>query len=124
MNQYEKSELSKTERKTIKEIVKTGILRRHQEWQNEIAAIINSPYTEGNNAFDRSMEITQRARDFHKEAMQMEEFYRNSQLDIAIVALLREGYLTKADLTELPLDRTETLLAKAGIHTESTNSPF
>lgn len=77
MDQYQRLEFSKAERKIAKEKIKIGILRRHQEWQNEIAALINSPYPDDSNAFDRSMEITKRARDFYKEAMRMEEFFIN-----------------------------------------------
>lgn len=108
-------ELSKTERRIAKEIIKTGILRRHHEWLNDIATLIKSPYTADTNAFDRSMEITKRARDFYKEAMRMEEFYRNSQIELAIVLLLREGYLTQDDLHVFPKDVSGLMLAKSGV---------
>lgn len=80
-----------------------------------MAALINSPYPDGRNAFDRSMEITKRARDFYKEAMRMEEFYRNSQVEFAIVILLRDNYLRKEDLSDFPPEIAEILLAKAGL---------
>lgn len=113
VNQYERFELSKAERKIAMEVIKTGILRRHKEWQREIAAFINSPYPEGSNAFDRSMEITKRVRNFYKEAMRLEESYRNSQMVLAIVYLLRNGYLTKGDLFEFPQKLSELLLAQS-----------
>lgn len=106
-------EFSKTERGIAKEIIKTGILRCHQKWQNEIAALIKSPYPDDTNAFDRSMEITKRARDFYKKAMYMEEFYRNSQIELAIVILLCEGYLTQDDLHGFPNEISKLLLAKS-----------
>lgn len=108
-------EFSKAERRIAKEIIKVGILRRHQEWQDEIAALINSPYPDDINAFDRSMEITKSARDFFKEAMRMEEFYRNSEVEFALVILLRDGYLKKDDLSALPQHTADILLAKAGL---------
>lgn len=118
MNQYPKFEFSKSERNIAKEVIRIDILRRHQEWQNEIAALINSPYSEGSNVFDRNMEITKRARDFYKEAMRMEEFYRNSQMEFAILILLRNGYLSREDFSDFPKDVAEMMLAKAGLLNE------
>ena len=81
VDRYRRFEFTKAERKIARGVIKTGILRRHQEWQNEIAALIGSPYPEDSNVFERNLEITRRARDFFKEAMRMEEFYRNSQME-------------------------------------------
>ena len=46
------------------------------------------------------MEVTKRSRDYFKEAMQREDYYRNAMMEIGVVILLREGYLTPDDLSE------------------------
>lgn len=114
MDRYRNMEFSNAQRYIAKGIIKTGILRRHQEWQNEIATLIDSPYPDDSNTFDRNMEITKRARDFYKEAMRMEEFYNNSQIESAIVMLLRDGYLSHEELHGFSNEVSELLLAKSG----------
>lgn len=52
-------ELTKSEKKQIKELLKIGILRRHAEWQNELRELLNRPFDdEIGNEFDRLLAIT------------------------------------------------------------------
>lgn len=96
-------ELTKSEKRQVKELLKVGILRRHAEWQNEMRQLLDKPFdSDCGNEFDRSMMITDKARKFYKEAMQMEDFYSNSKLVIGIRYLLQEGYLTIEDIAVLP----------------------
>ena len=104
---------SKDERKIAKEILKKGILSYHQNWQNGIAALIQSPYTEDENAFSRSMEITKRAKDFYKEAMRLESFYDKTWIASGIAMFLADGNLKEEDLKVLPTDIQKYLLYKA-----------
>ena len=103
-------EPTKAEKKQLKELLKKGILRRHAEWQNEMRELLNRPLdAETDNEFDRSMMITDKARKFYKEAMQMEDYYRTSMLAIGILNLFHDGYLTDKDLNALPDDLREWL---------------
>lgn len=96
-------ELTKSEKKQAKELLKKGILRRHAEWQNEMRELLDRPFdAEIGNEFDRSMMITDKARKFHKEAMQMEDYYRTSMLAIGLLNLFHDGYLTGEDINALP----------------------
>lgn len=96
-------ELTKAEKKQAKELLKKGILRRHAEWQNELRQLLDRPFDdEIDNEFDRSMKITDKARDFYKEAMQMEDYYRISRLPFGLMSLYRDGYLTDEEIAELP----------------------
>lgn len=40
------------------------------------------------------MTVTDKSRKFYKEAMRMEDYYRNSMLTIGLANLLHDGYLT------------------------------
>lgn len=91
----------KNDLRIAKEILKIGILRRHEEWQKELATIISKPYHTEKNAFDRSMEITKMSKDFFKEAMRLEDYYDTRMIPIGIIALLRNGNLDKEDLSKL-----------------------
>lgn len=104
---------SKEERKIAKEILKKGILSYHRNWQNALVALIQSPYTEDENAFSRSMEITKRAKDFYKEAMRLENLYDKTLLASGIAMLLSEGYIVESDLKGLPDETQKHLLYKA-----------
>lgn len=104
---------SKEERKIAKEILKKGILSYHQNWQDGIAALIQSPYSEDENAYSRSLEITQRAKDFYKEAMRLENFYDKTLLASGIAMFLADGNLKEEDLNELPTETQKHLLFKA-----------
>ena len=96
-------ELTKEEKKQAKELLKKGILRRHAEWHGEIRDLLDRPHdSEIFNEFDRSMMITDKARKFYKEAMQLEDYYRNSLLPSGLVILFRDGYLTADDIATLP----------------------
>ena len=90
-------ELTKQDRRVLKDIIRIGILRRCEEWLAETSALINKVYTDDENAFDRCMNVTKRSRDFFKEAMSREDYYRNTMIELGIENLLFEGYLTEAD---------------------------
>lgn len=96
-------ELTKSEKRQAKELLKKGILRRHAEWQNGMRELLDRPLDEKiGNEFDRSMMITDKARKFYKEAMRMEDYYRTSMLVIGLLNLFHEGYLTREDIIGLP----------------------
>ena len=90
-------ELTKQDRRVLKDIIRIGILRRCEEWLAETSALISKEYVDDENAFDRCMEVTKRSRDFFKEAMSREDYYRNTMIELGIENLLFEGYLTEAD---------------------------
>lgn len=90
-------ELTKSERKLMTEIIRRGILRRCEEWLLETKQLIEKSYND-ENAFDRCMEVTKRSRNFFKEAMQREEYYKTSQMLTGASVLLAEGYLSEDDL--------------------------
>lgn len=93
-------ELTKADKRQLKDIIRRGILRRCEEWLNETSAFINQEYSDDENAFDRCMEVTKRSRDYYKEAILREDYYRNSMMEIGVENLLVEGYLTEQDFTE------------------------
>ena len=93
-------ELTKADKRQLNDVIRRGILCRCEEWLNETGAFINQKYGDDENAFDRCMEVTKRARDYYKEAMLREDYYRNSMMEIGVTALLNEGYLTPDDLSE------------------------
>lgn len=81
-----------------KEILKKGILRRHEQWQKELAELLTRPYDdEIGNAYDRSMAITKAARDWYKEADRMEHWYDKTYILHAIRWLHEEGFITQAE---------------------------
>lgn len=94
-------ELTKSERRQVKDIIRKGILRRCEEWFKETSELIAKPYDDEENAFDRCMEVTKRSRDYFKEAMRREDYYRNTMQLSGAAVLLAEGYLTVGDLSEL-----------------------
>ena len=94
-------ELTKADKRQLKDIIRRGILRRCEEWLNETSAFINQEYSDDENAFDRCMEVTKRSRDYYKEAMEREDYYRNTMIELGVYVLLKEGYLTFDDLSEL-----------------------
>lgn len=59
-------ELTKNEKRAAKDLIRKGILRRHAQWQQEFRELLNKPYGEDGNEFDRSLEITEKARKFYK----------------------------------------------------------
>jgi hypothetical protein len=90
-------ELTKADKRQLHDLVKRGVLRRCEEWLKETAELINKEYGEDENAFSRCMEITKRSRDYFKEAMRREGYYRNSMLLMGVDELLNSGYLTIDD---------------------------
>ena len=94
-------ELTKADKRQLKDIIRRGILRRCEEWLKDTSELINKEYGDDENAFDRCMEVTKRSRDYFKEAMGREDYYRNTMIELGVYVLLREGYLTFEDLTEL-----------------------
>lgn len=96
-------ELTKAEKKQAKELLKKGILKRHAEWHSEMRELLDRPFDSAmGNEFDRSMMITDKASKFYKEAMQMEDYYRNSMLALGLLNLYNDGYLTAEDINPLP----------------------
>ncbi|MCD8385561.1 MAG: hypothetical protein LUD17_01580 [Bacteroidales bacterium] len=104
-------EFSKEDRKAIKSILKKGILRRHHQWIDGINDFTHRPYAEDENAFDRSMTITKMSKDFFREAMEMEEFYRSSENLMGIVSLMNRGFLFTFDLNSLSPEARQTIIA-------------
>ena len=94
-------ELTKTDKRQLKEIIRRGILRRCEEWLKETSELINKEYYgDEENAFDRCMEVTKRSRDYFKEAMRREDYYRNTMMLSGTGVLLAEGYLTLEDIKD------------------------
>jgi hypothetical protein len=93
-------ELTKTDKRQLTEIIRRGILCRCEEWLKETAELIDKPYDGEENAFDRCMEVTKRSRDYFKEAMRREDYYRNTMMLSGAGVLLAEGYLTLEDIKE------------------------
>lgn len=93
-------ELTKQDRRVLKDIIRIGILRRCEEWLAETSKLISKEYIDDENAFDRCMGVTKRSRDFFKEAMRREDYYRNTMIELGIENLFFEGYLTEADFIE------------------------
>ena len=94
-------ELTKDDKRIAKDIIRRGILRRHAQWQQELRKLLDKPFAENNNEYDRSMQITAKARNFYKEAMELEEYYRNSMLLIGLANLYYRHLITDDDLAEL-----------------------
>jgi len=93
-------ELTKADKRQLKDIIRRGILRRCEEWLKETSELINKEYGNDENAFDRCMEVTKRSRDYFKEAMRREDYYRNTMMLSGAGVLLAEGYLTLEDVTD------------------------
>lgn len=86
-------ELTKAEKRQAKDVIRIGILRRHAEWLRELRELLDQPYDEETNEFDRSMTVTDKSRKFYKEAMGMEQFYNNTMLIGGLTRLLYDGYI-------------------------------
>ena len=93
-------ELTKADKRQLKDIIRRGILRRCEEWLKETSELISKEYGDDENAFDRCMEVTKRSRDYFKEAMQREDYYRNTMMLSGAGVLLAEGYLTLEDIKD------------------------
>lgn len=96
------ADISKGQYSIAKEILKTGILRRHEQWQVELSELLNCPYDdEIGNAYDQSMAITRMSRDWYKEADKMESWYGKQSIVWAIRWLTREGFIKPEELEPL-----------------------
>ena len=73
-------ELTKSDKRQLQDIIQRGILRRCEEWLKETSELINKEYDGDENAFDRCMKVTKRSRDYFKEAMRREDYYRNTMM--------------------------------------------
>ena len=93
-------ELTKADKRQVKEIIRRGILRRCEEWLKETSELIGKPYNGEENAFDRCMEVTKRSHDYFKEAMRREDYYRNTMMLSGAGELLAEGYLSLDDIAD------------------------
>lgn len=102
-------ELTKSEKRIAKDIIRRGILRRHAQWQQELRVLLDKPLPEGSNEFDRSLEITNIARNFYKEAMKMEDYYRNNLMASGLANLYEDNHITDDDIAELPEDIRQTM---------------
>lgn len=88
-------ELSKSQYRLAKEVLRMGILQRHEQWQQKLAELLSRPFDEEiGNAYDRSMLITRSARDWFKESERMENWYHKSSILMAIEWLKDEGFLS------------------------------
>ena len=105
-------ELTKQDRRVLKDIIRVGILRRCEEWLHETSALINKEYEGEENAFVRCMEVTKHSRDFFKEAMRREDFYRNTMMELGIENLLFEGYLTEKDFKDCREELRDYILSR------------
>ena len=94
-------ELTKADKRLAKDIIRRGILHRHAQWQQELRKLLDSPFDENKNEYDRSLQITNEARKFYKEAMEMEDYYRSSMLMIGLANLYHHHLITDDDLAEL-----------------------
>ena len=92
-------ELTKADKRQLRDIIKRGVLRRCEEWLGEMRELLNKDFGE-DNAFDRCMQVTRSARDFYKEAMTRESYYRNTTMELGIDEMLHSGYLTLDDFAE------------------------
>ena len=95
-------ELTKSEKRAAKDLIRKGILHRHAQWHQELRELLNKPYGDEGNEYDRSLEITDKARKFYKEAMIMEDYYRNGNLMMGLACLYRDEHITAEDIDSLP----------------------
>lgn len=93
-------ELNKTDKAQLKEIIKKGILKRCKEWLEQTDKLINKEFDNQENEFNRCMEITKRSRDFYKEAMIRENYYRTPMMLSGVVELLTDGYISMDDIAD------------------------
>lgn len=94
--------LTKQKRKIAKELLRTGILRRHAEWLKEIRDMIDRRLKNGDNEFSISMDVTKSSKDFFKEAIKMEDYYRTRWIEFGLRYLYYNHYLTDEEISVLP----------------------
>ena len=109
-------EPTKQEKHKLKEIIKKGNLVRYAEWLKEVDTLLHKPYGEDENEFTRCMELTKKSHNFFKEAMNREDFYRNTQLLSGTAILLSEGYIDEADLEPLSPEIRNAVILLAGFY--------
>ncbi len=96
------ADLTKAQYRIAKDILKTGILRRHEQWQEELSNLLTRPFDdEIGNAYDRSMAITRMSHDWFKEANMMESWYSKQSITWAIRWLTRAGFIKPDELEPL-----------------------
>lgn len=93
-------ELNKTDKAQLKEIIKKGILKRCKEWLEQTDNLINKELDNQENEFNRCMEITKLSRDFYKEAMIRENYYRTQMMLLGVAELLTDGYISMDDIAD------------------------
>ena len=102
--------LSKSEYRTAKDVLKVGILRKHEQWQQELRELLDRPFDdEIGNAFDRSWMITKKSRDWFKELNRMEEWYKKDFIALYVRAMYQDGTLTDDDIAPLS-DETKNII--------------
>lgn len=102
-------ELTKEEKRAAKELLRKGILHRHAQWHQELRDFLNEPYGESGNEYVCSMEITDRARKFYKEAMMMEDYYSPNNIEMGLTCLYRDGHLSDMDIAGLSEGLQQTI---------------
>ena len=96
-------ELTKSQKREVKALIKIGINRGCQKWLDETVRIIQEPYVEGEeNPWDRSLVITKRSRNYFKDTMRREDnFYRDSWLLFSVATLINEDNLQYEEVEPL-----------------------
>lgn len=103
-------EFSTADKRLAKDIIRRGVLHRHAQWQQELRELLDKPFDENSNVYDRSLQITNEARKFFKEAMEMEDYYRNSMLLTGLANLYYRHLITDDDLAELSEEIKRSIL--------------
>lgn len=95
-------ELTKEQYRIAKDILKIGILRRHEQWQRDLSILLNRPFDdEIGNAYDRSMAITKMSHEWSKETNKMEYWYNKQSVIEAIRWLTKEKFISQQELEPL-----------------------
>ena len=109
-------ELTKVDKAQLKSIIRSGILKRCEEWLRDTQALIGKEYDNQENAFDRCMEVTRRSKNFYKEACAREDYYSNAMLLPGAGVLLAEGYISDADIAGCREELQAAIRLFAGVH--------
>ncbi len=94
-------EISKEDKRVAENLIRRGILHRHAQWQEELRKLLDTPLDEKCNEYDRSMQITDKACKFYKEAMEMEDYHRPSMVLTGLANLYYRKHITDEDLSGL-----------------------
>lgn len=96
------AELTKEQFRIAKDILKIGILHRHEQWQRELSVLLIRPFDdEIGNAYDRSMAITKISHEWFKETNRMEYWYNKHEIIEAIRWLVKENFISQQELEPL-----------------------